>query len=56
MVALLVKAAELHIRADLGIVNAAEHDLSLEALATLRIPAAPAAPAAAPGTRANPAL
>jgi hypothetical protein len=34
-VALLVKAAELHVRADLGVVDAAEHDLGPEALATL---------------------
>jgi hypothetical protein len=28
VVALLVKAAELHVRADLGVVDAAEHDLT----------------------------
>jgi DNA-binding PadR family transcriptional regulator len=41
VVALLVKAAELHVRADLGVVDAAEHDLSPAALAALRLPAAP---------------
>jgi hypothetical protein len=39
-VALLVKAAELHVRADLGVVDAAEHDLTPGALAALRVPAA----------------
>jgi hypothetical protein len=43
VVALLVKAAELHIRADLGLVDAAEHDLTPDVLAGLRLPAAPAA-------------
>jgi len=43
VVALLVKAAELHVRADLGVVDAAEHDLTPAALAALRLPAAPAA-------------
>lgn len=52
VVALLVKAAELHVRADLGVVDAAEHDLSPEALATLRVPSSPAA---TPITRSNPA-
>ncbi len=52
VVALLVKAAELHVRADLELVDAAEHDLSPDALATLRIPSSPAA---APSTRAHPA-
>ncbi len=52
VVALLVKAAELHVRADLGVVNAAEHDLTPGVLAALRVPSSPAA---APGTRANPA-
>jgi hypothetical protein len=33
--ALLVKAAELHVRADLGVVDAAEHDLTSDALAGL---------------------
>ena len=50
VVALLVKAAELHVRADLGVVDAAERDLTPDALATLRIPSSPAA---APGTRSN---
>jgi DNA-binding PadR family transcriptional regulator len=45
--ALLVTAAELHIRADLGVVDAAERDLSPDVLETLRIPAA------APGTSAQ---
>jgi len=43
VVALLVKAAELHVRADLGVVDAAERDLTPEALAALRIPSSPAA-------------
>jgi DNA-binding PadR family transcriptional regulator len=43
VMALLVKAAELHVRADLEVVDAAEHDLSPDALAMLRIPAAPGA-------------
>ena len=38
--ALLVTAAELHVRADLGVVDAAERDLSPDVLETLRIPAA----------------
>jgi DNA-binding PadR family transcriptional regulator len=37
--ALLVTAAELHIRADLGVVDAAERDLSPDVLATLRMAA-----------------
>ena len=40
VVALLVKAAELHVRADLGVVDAAEHDLTPDVLAALRFPAA----------------
>jgi DNA-binding PadR family transcriptional regulator len=52
VVALLVKAAELHVRADLGVVDAAEHDLTPETLAALRVHSAPAE---APRTRANPA-
>ena len=52
VVALLVKAAELHVRADLGVVDAAEHDLSLDALASLRVPSASAA---APTPRSKPA-
>ena len=48
--ALLVKAAELHVRADLGVVDAAEHDLTSDALAALRLPPAPAA---APGTQSS---
>jgi DNA-binding PadR family transcriptional regulator len=43
--ALLVTAAELHVRADLEVVDAAEHDLTPDALATLRLPASSAAPA-----------
>ena len=50
VVALLVKAAELHVRADLGVVDAAEHDLTPAALAALRLPAAPAAD---PGTQSS---
>ena len=38
--ALLVTAAELHIRADLGVVDAAERDLSPDVLKTLRVPTA----------------
>jgi DNA-binding PadR family transcriptional regulator len=49
VMALLIKAAELHVRADLEVVDAAEHDLSPDALAALRVPAAPAAE---PGARA----
>ena len=52
MVGLLVKAAELHVRADLEVVDAAEHDLSPDAIAALRIPSAPPAISS---TRANPA-
>ncbi len=52
VMALLIKAAELHVRADLEVVDAAEHDLGPEALAALRIPAAPAA---APRSQSNPA-
>lgn len=46
---LLVAAAELHVRADLGVVDAAERDLTADALRTLRIPAGAAE--AAPGER-----
>ena len=35
---LLVKAAELHVRADLGVVDAAEHDLTPGAIEALRAP------------------
>jgi DNA-binding PadR family transcriptional regulator len=42
VMALLIKAAELHVRADLGVVDAAEHDLSPDALAALKLPASPA--------------
>jgi ATP-dependent helicase YprA (DUF1998 family) len=52
VVALLVKAAELHVRADLGVVDAAEHDLTPDTLAALRVQSWPAA---TPGTRAGPA-
>jgi DNA-binding PadR family transcriptional regulator len=45
--ALLVTAAELHIRADLGVVDAAERDLSPEVLKTLRMPTAEAGAEAA---------
>jgi hypothetical protein len=40
VVELLIKAAELHVRADLGVVDAAEHDLSPDVLAALRVPLA----------------
>jgi hypothetical protein len=52
VVALLVRAAELHVRADLGVVDAAEHDLTPGVLAALRVPASPAA---MPTSRASPA-
>ena len=55
---LLVKAAELHVRADLEVIDAAEHDLSPDVLAALRAAAAaaePTAPAAARDTRSRPA-
>ena len=52
VVALLVKAAELHVRADLGVVDAAERDLSPAVLATLQVPSAPAASSR---SRADPA-
>jgi len=48
VVALLVKAAELHVRADLGVVDAAERDLTPEALAALRIPSSPAVASTVP--------
>ncbi|MGI8445925.1 MAG: PadR family transcriptional regulator [Streptosporangiaceae bacterium] len=47
VVALLVKAAELHVRADLGVVDAAEQDLGPGTLAALRV--ASSAPAAGTG-------
>jgi DNA-binding PadR family transcriptional regulator len=49
-VELLVTAAELHIRADLGVVDAAERDLTPDVLGAIRIPVPPAA---APGARSN---
>lgn len=52
VVALLVKAAELHVRADLGVVDAAERDLTPDALATLRVLSSPVA---TPSTQSNPA-
>jgi DNA-binding PadR family transcriptional regulator len=52
VVALLVKAAELHARADLGLVDAAEHDLTPEVLDTLRVTSPAAEP---PVSRADPA-
>jgi DNA-binding PadR family transcriptional regulator len=52
VVTLLVKAAELHVRADLGVVDAAEHDLSPGMLAALRVSASPAAE---PPARSSPA-
>lgn len=42
VVTLLVKAAELHVRADLEMVDAAEHDLTPDVLATLRVASSPA--------------
>ena len=48
VVALLVKAAELHVRADLGVVDAAEHDLTSDALAALRLPHPPWPPVLKP--------
>ena len=50
MDALLVTAAELHVRADLGVVDAAERDLTPDTLAALRIPSSPAV---TPGSQAN---
>jgi hypothetical protein len=44
VVALLVTAAELHIRADLGVVDAAEQTLRPEVLAALRAQPSPAVP------------
>ena len=52
LVELLVTAAELHIRADLGVVDAAEHNLTPDALAALRITFSPAG---TPSTRSKPA-
>jgi hypothetical protein len=52
VVGLLVKAAELHVRADLGVVDAAEHDLTADTVAALRVRSSPAA---ASGLRADPA-
>jgi DNA-binding PadR family transcriptional regulator len=43
VMALLVTAAELHVRADLGVVEAAERDLTPGVLADLRISSSPAA-------------
>ena len=48
---LLIKAAELHVRADLGVVDAAEHDLTPDVLAALR--ARSSAAAAAPEARSG---
>jgi hypothetical protein len=50
VVALLVKAAELHVRADLGLVDAAEHDLTPDTLEALRVSASATE---APGARAD---
>ena len=52
VVGLLVKAAELHARADLEVVDAAERDLGPDILATLQVPVSSAA---VPRTRSNPA-
>jgi DNA-binding PadR family transcriptional regulator len=55
VVALLVTAAELHIRADLGVVDAAEQTLRPEVLATLRAQPSDAADhASTPGGTAAP--
>jgi len=51
VVALLVTAAELHVRADLGVVDAAERDLTPAALDALRVLASPAA--TPPGVRSE---
>jgi DNA-binding PadR family transcriptional regulator len=51
VVALLVTAAELHVRADLGVVDAAERDLTPAALDALRVLASPAA--TPPGMRSE---
>jgi DNA-binding PadR family transcriptional regulator len=51
--ALLVTAAELHVRADLAVIDAAERELTADGLGTLPIPADPAAPVR--GTRPEPA-
>ena len=48
---LLVKAAELHVRADLGVVDAAEHGLTPDVLAALRARSSSAA--AAPQARSS---
>jgi DNA-binding PadR family transcriptional regulator len=52
VVALLVKAAELHVRADLAVVDAAEHDLTPDVLAALRVPSSATAPPSAQSTPA----
>lgn len=52
VVALLVTAAELHVRADLRVVDAAERDLTPDVLAALQVPPASPAP---PGTPPSPA-
>ncbi len=56
VVALLVTAAELHVRADLGVVDAAERDLTPGVLAALRVPSAPGAPPAPEASRASEAV
>jgi DNA-binding PadR family transcriptional regulator len=52
---LLITAAELHTRADLGLVDAAEKTLTTDSAAPAAPAAAPAAPAAAPAASAAPA-
>jgi DNA-binding PadR family transcriptional regulator len=47
VVALLITAAQLHVQADLGVVDAAERQLGPEALAALRVQASPGASDAA---------
>jgi DNA-binding PadR family transcriptional regulator len=56
VVDLLLTAAELHVRADLGVVDAAERELRPDVLAALRIPASPAAPEAPPGAEPGSAV
>ena len=51
--ALLVKAAELHVRADLEVVDAAEQNLTADALASVQLPSSPRAQSDA---RSSPAV
>ncbi len=54
VVALLVTAAELHVRADLGVVDAAERDLTPGTLAALRVPRHPREHSVLSPTRLSP--